>query len=455
MSNMNNRLHERTGKHWKLFTLLWIVSATSLSSYAQQPPNDELLPQATLSNVIQYALKHQPSLQQSLINEQITETTIKSKLADWYPQLRFDYSLQHNFQVQTAIIGGNAIKLGVNNTSAGQFNVSQNIFNRDALLASRTASQVRQLAKQTTSSTKIDIAVEVSKAFYDVLATLQQIKVAEEDTIRLGRSLKDAFSQYQAGITDKTDYKRATIALNNARALLKSNSEVLKAKQEYLKSLMGYPEKAELTIVYDSLQMENEIPLDTLQAVSVNGRIEYQLLQTQKKLQEANVKYNKWAYLPDISAYGAYNLNFQNNTFSKLYNKNFPSSFAGLTLSVPIFQGGKRKYDIQQAELQVKSLDWEITRLVNSVNAEYVQALAVYKSNLANYLSLKENLVLAREVYDVIQLQYKSGIKTYLEVITSETDLRTAQINYYNALYQVLSGKIDVQKALGQVANVQ
>jgi outer membrane protein TolC len=64
---------------------------------------------------------------------------------------------------------------------------------------------------------------------------------------------------------------------------------------------------------------------------------------------------------------------------------------------------------------------------------------------------LKENLDLAREVYDVINLQYRNGVKTYLEVITAETDLRTARINYYNALYQALSGKIDVQQALGQI----
>ena len=74
-----------------------------------------------------------------------------------------------------------------------------------------------------------------------------------------------------------------------------------------------------------------------------------------------------------------------------------------------------------------------------------------YKGNLANYIALKENLALATEVYDVIQLQYRSGIKTYLEVINSETDLRTAQINYYNALYNLLASKIDVQKALGQI----
>jgi outer membrane protein TolC len=100
-------------------------------------------------------------------------------------------------------------------------------------------------------------------------------------------------------------------------------------------------------------------------------------------------------------------------------------------------------------ELQRNELD--IAYLKTVVNAAYAQALAVYKSNLTNYLTLKENVALAKEVYDVIQLQYRSGIKTYLEVITSDTDLRTAQINYYNAVYQLLASKIDVQKALGQI----
>jgi outer membrane protein TolC len=93
----------------------------------------------------------------------------------------------------------------------------------------------------------------------------------------------------------------------------------------------------------------------------------------------------------------------------------------------------------------------DLINLKNAVNAEYAQAMASYKSNFATYQSLKENVVLAQEVYDVLQLQYKSGIKTYLEVITSETDLQNARINYINSLYQLLSSKIDVQKSLGQL----
>jgi outer membrane protein TolC len=167
------------------------------------------------------------------------------------------------------------------------------------------------------------------------------------------------------------------------------------------------------------------------------------------RLQKANLQYNKWSFIPTLSANAGYNLNFLNNDFGKLYSQNFPNSFAGLTLSFPIFQGGKRKYNIQQAEWQVRRTELELTKLNNSISAEYSAALASYRASKATYEALRENMLLAKEVYDVINLQYRSGIKTYLEVITAETDLRTAQINYYNALYQVLSSKIDVQVSLG------
>ena len=433
------------------FSIAVILLLTPFLINAQTNTADTLVKEVTLKVAIDYAIKHQPKIQQSLLDEQITGSNIKSKLADWYPQVNFNYSLQHNFLLPSSVIAGNTIKLGVNNTSAGQFTVSQTIFNKDVLLARRTKDNVLLQTKQTTSGNKIDLAANVSKAFYDLLATAQQIKVAAENIIRTERSLQDATNQYKAGVADKIDYKRATISLNNIKASKRSNEALLQAKTAYLKSLMGYPDSAALQIIYDSAAMENEVVIDTTLHPDYKSRIEYQLLETQQKLLQSNVLYNKWSYLPSVAANGAYNLNFQNNNFGKLYGTNYPNSFAALTMALPIFQGGKRKANLQTATLQLKRNEEDITYLKNAVNAQYAQALAAYKSNLENYLALKDNVAIAKEVYDVVQLQYRSGIKTYLEVITAETDLRSSQINYFNALYQVLSAKVDVQKALGQI----
>src|SRR5262249_38721433 len=157
--------------------------------------------------------------------------------------------------------------------------------------------------------------------------------------VRLNRSLQDAFNQYKGGIVDKTDYKRATISLNNANAQRKQEQELLTAKYFYLRQLMGYPDSAELRLQYDSTEVEREINVDTTQAINYGNRIEFRLLAIARNLQGYNLKYYRWGFLPSLSAYGNYNLDYFNNSFGKLYSHSFPTSNVGVQLSFPIFQG--------------------------------------------------------------------------------------------------------------------
>lgn len=428
-----------------LMTTLWLPCL----SQSRQGQGDSILSNATLENCIAYAIRNNPVIKNAGLDEDIVNATIKSKLADWYPQLSFNYDIQYYFQLPTLNFGGNLIHTGTRSNSQGQFQVTQNIFNRDALLATRSERDVRLQASQNTREQKINLAVAVSKAFYDAILTRQQIALASEDISRLQQSLKDAYYQYQSGITDKTDYKRATISLNNAKALKKQEEEALTAKEAYLKELLGYPASAPLPLSYDTAQLSSQILIDTTQTVNYDNRIEINLLKTQRNLESYNLLYNKWSYLPVVSAFGYYNLNYLNNNVSKLYNAVYPNSYAGISLTFPIFQGGKRVQQIREARWQLEQVDNSIKSMENSINTEYQQAISTYKSNLDNYYTLKDNMDLAGEVYGIIRLQYRAGVKTYLDVISAETDLRTAEINFYNALYQVLSSKVDVMKSLG------
>jgi outer membrane protein len=416
-----------------------------------QPVSDSTIVEGTLQNCVRFALTHQPSMQQSFLDEDIAERSIQTKLADWFPQLNFNFNVQHNPQLPVAIVQRAPIKQGLANSSNVQLTATQTLFNKDVLLASTSANDVRTFAAQRTISNKIDVMVGVSKAFYAVLVTEKQIELTDEDMVRLEQSLKYASTQYQAGIVDKTDYMRATIALNNAHAQRKQLEELLKARFAALKEQMGYPLAADLKLRYDSTQMEREAVLDTTQAINYEGRIEYQILQTEKRLQEDNLDYYEWSFLPSLSAYGSYNLNYQNSQTTPLYNQNYPSSYVGLQLSFPLFQGGKRIQQIKQARLQLERFEYDLLSLKNSINTQYTLAFANYMSGLNNYHVLTDNLSLAQDVYQTIQLQYKAGTKSYLELITAETDLRTAQVNQTDALYQLLVNKLDVQKALGTI----
>ena len=435
-----------------LIALLLLTGAVS----AQKAP-ESLAQQAQLPDCIQYALENQPTVRQLLIDQEIADRTVRSSLAAWYPQLSAGYNLFHYLKLPVTLIPDattgerRPVALGAKNTSTASFSLTQTLFSRDVLLASRTADVYRLQANQNTISNKIDVVVNVSKAFYDVILTQKQADILTEDIARLQRSLQDATNQYQSGVVDKTDPQRARISLNNTVAQRKQYQDLVGAKYQVLKQLMGYPPSKPLNLTYDTLQLVNDAVLDTTLLANAQNRIEYQLLQSQGRLLDANVRYNRWSYLPTVNAVANYNLLYQNNVFPQLYGQSFPNSLIGLAVALPIFQGGRRIQQTKIAELQVRRLQWDLAALTSAVDAEYAQALATYKGNLVNYLALRENMMLAQDVYRIINLQYRSGVKAYLDVTIAEADLRTARLNVFNALNQVLVSKLDVQRALGQI----
>jgi outer membrane protein TolC len=214
---------------------------------------------------------------------------------------------------------------------------------------------------------------------------------------------------------------------------------------------MGVTDASDLDLRYSGTSLEAELLLDTTQSLVYENRIEYKQLQTQKQIQNLNIDYYKYDFLPSVSAFINYNNIYQNNSFGSLYNKDFPSSQTGLRLSLPIFQGGRRIQNLKRAVLLDKRLDLDIIQTRNVINTEYQQALASYKTNLNDWKTFRENVELSKDVYNTIKLQYNEGIKTYLELLIAESDLRSSQLNYLNSLFSLLSSKLDVQQAQGTI----
>lgn len=426
--------------------LLCAISGTAL---AQTP--SELGTNATLDDLIDYALRNKIELKQAQLDKEIGEKEIASALSGWLPQINATGSYTHTIQIPSVNIGGNDVKMGQKNNSALTFQAEQSIISPQLFQASKASKYVRERNNLNVESTKINTIVDVSKAYYDILTSEEQIKIISENIARLERQLTEATSRYEVGLVDKTDFKRAQISLNNAKASLKSAIENRKFKYDFLKSILNIPAQKNVSLSFANQSMESNILLDTAELLQVANRVEFKQIQNLQEIQKLNTQYQKWNFLPRLNAYANYGLNYRNNDFSNLYNDNIPSSNVGLSLSVPIFQGGKRIHEIRKSELQEDRLELDLQNLENQISAQYSAAMASYRANMNEWRNAKGNMELSEEVYNTIKLQYDAGVKTYLELMTAETDLKTSQLNYLNALYAVLVSKLDIQKALGTV----
>lgn len=421
--------------------------ASGLKAQEQQLPVNP-----SLNELIDFALQNKVSVQTAYLDERIGEEEIASSLSGWLPQINANAGYNYQMQVPSNVIGDQVIKMGQKHSSSLAFQAEQALLRPDLMFAKKTADLYRENFQQVIENEKINTVVQVSKAYFDILTAEEQIKIIKENIARLSRQLNDAKARYNTGLVDKTDFKRAQISLNNANADLKKLNEQKTYKYNYLKYLINTDPSVEIDLSPNKVEdLESQIHIDTTEYLQTNSRIEYKQLLTQKELQKANTQYARWNFLPRLSAFANYQMDFRNNTFSKVYSKSFPSSVLGLSLNIPIFQGGKRIHDIRKSQLQEERIDWEIQNLENNIQTEYSAALTNYKASVVDWKNAKQNVDLSEEVYNTIKLQYDEGIKTYLDLMTAETDLRTSQINYLNALYTILSSKIDVQKSLGNI----
>jgi len=486
------RLNDFTSFLTRRVLLIACFSFVIINSFAQTPDTNKLfVPIArdtankaadyfTIKQCIDYALQHEPYINKALIGVDVAHATNAINLSGWLPQVNADGDLVHYIQQSsngtTVPTGGTTTTTGgtsstttggttgtttgtsatttrttYGNTFVPELQVSQAIFSPSLLYASKSAPFYIQQAQQVSDSTKIFIVSTVSKSFYNVLLTLEQINVLKEDTARLGRSLRDSYHQYVGGIVDETDYEEAEISLNNSKAQLKQANENVVPEYATLKQYMGYPPGKQFDVNFDTLQMMRDIRVDTAQQLDYEKRIEVQQVKTQIALQNQLVNYYRTSFLPTVSAFFNYDLDFESNRASDLFNSSYPTSLIGLSVSIPIFTGFYRTNNLRKARLQERQLDWDAVDLKSQIYSQYTSALANYKGNFYNLELLQKNVTLAKRVYFVVQLQYKQGIVAYLNVITAESNLISSEISYLNALFTVLSNKIDLEKSMGTI----
>jgi outer membrane protein len=338
------------------------------------------------------------------------------------------------------------------NATAG-LNASQLLFQPSYIIGVQASRTYRELSQKSLTRTKIETAVAVTKAYYGVLVTRERLKLLDANIARVEKLRNDTKAMYDNGFVEKIDYDRVALTYNNL-STEKDNIHRLSQLSVYmLKFQIGMPVNSDVTLA-DSLmagQIQNLV-LSSDKA-DVSKRIEYSLLESQKRFQILDVKRYKVQYLPSLVAYGSVSANALRDEFDifDTDKKWYPTVLIGATLSWNLFDGLQRERKIDQAKLELKKIENQMSDANNALTLEAETNRIMLQNALASYNTQQANLALANEVVRVSKLKYDEGVGSNLEVITAETALREAQTNYYNAVYDALVAKVDLDKALGNI----
>lgn len=434
------------------------LAAWSVGALAQSGGSVQAL---SLQQAIDYALEHQPDVLNAAIDRQIARQKVREITGLGLPQVQASFDVQRFMDIPTTFVpaeffDGEAgeyapVKFGQPYTATGGFTASQLLFDGTYLVGLQASRTYEDLSRKGLRKTKIETAVAVTKAYYFVLVSRQQLALLEANLDRVRKLYEDTKAMFKNGFIEKIEFARIELTYNK---LLVDHDNAVKSLvlgTERLKYVMGMKpaDELELTDTLDGIDIGSEVPAES--AVVFGNRVEYSMLETSRRLYALDLKKYRFQRLPSLMAYGSFTYNASRNEFN-IFSQDerwYPTSIIGARVSMPLFDGFQKSARIRQAKLNLQKLDNQKVQLEQGISLEARSARTRLVNAIATLETQRKNKDLAEEIVRVSKVKYDQGVGSNLEVVDAETDLREAQTNYFLALYEALSARTDFDQATG------
>jgi outer membrane protein TolC len=270
---------------------------------------------------------------------------------------------------------------------------------------------------------------------------------------RAEKLLNDSKIMFQNGFQESLDVDKATVQLSNLQTQKLSAQINIDNGYLGLKFLMGMPEKDSLLLTdsFTEDDLKNAVLDDTTHRYE--NRNDFQSLQLGKQLGEYNIKRYKYSYWPTANLNGSFQKNAYDNKYDFFMKQGtwYSTSYAGLSISIPIFSGFEKDANLKKSRLQLMQTENQIEYLKISIDNDIAQSQNKFRAAILTLDFQKKNMVLAESVYNQTKKKYESGLASNTDITVAQTDLVNAQTNYITALYEAILAKIDHAKAVGKL----
>lgn len=453
---------------YKFTILVILIFFLNIGVALSQAANDESAV-LTLDECLTYAFENNDSIKNSILEQQIAKAQVGEIRSAGLPQINGSFSLSKNYIVPTTLMPAIIIPEEFRDPSIGpedfvpvQFSTpytgnasvtwEQLIFDGSYFVGLKAANTYKELSSKAAIKTKIDVAGAVTKAYYAALIAQERIVLADENFRRLDTLLRDTKIMYENGFAEKIEVSRINVQYNNAKVDREKAIRSVQLAFYLLKFQMGMPIEQLVYLEEDIEDVQIAFNESALNEFEYSDRIEYSQLETSRNLAELDLKNNQVQYFPRLSAFVNLGANMGTNSSNEIFdfsNNWFESGAVGATLTLPIFDGLRKSYKIQQSRLTIAQLNNSFNTLENAIDLSIVQSRINLNNSMETLDSYEENMELAKEVSDVAKIKYQEGVGSNIEVVDAEIAYQQAESNYFNALYDALVAKTDLQTALG------
>lgn len=430
----------------KWLSLIFLILTLSKVGYSQT---------WSLQQCIDTAQVHNKNLQISRNNMELGIEKQGEAKANLIPKVNvvgdYKYFIELPYQLmpQSAFGGPEGqvkeIQFGVPHNMSANIQVAMPLYNPQIYGGIKTTKIATDIFELQYKKTEEQVYFEISNLYYNIQILLNQLTFVDSNIVNTTKLLGNIKILHQQLMVRETDVKKLELQkdqLLTQRDILVNNVEQL---LNALKIMMGVS-------INESIQIETDIKTREINEYSVLQSVDIQLVNMQNRLLTSKLNTLKNSRLPTVSLYGSYGqTGFGYDKKPNDFLKFFPSSFVGLQLSYPLFNGtvtyrkiNQKKIEIQNNELQISLVTEQNNMLIENANRRKIVELRTITNTLSQ-------INLARTVYEQTILQQNEGTANLTDVLLADNDLREAQQSYLSAIVEFLKADLELKKFTGNI----
>ncbi len=441
--------------------LLLICLLLAVSDLSAQAPMAFSLQQAQ-----DYAIENNITLKNAFFDVEIAKKMVKQNTAIGLPQVSAEIGYNDFLNVPTtllptAIFGDTipgryaALKFGLEYNVSAKASVSQLLYSGQYLVGLQTAKAFLETSKQKFLQEKMSIRDQIAEAYIGVLILEESNTILDSTYQSMVTMVKEAEAVLKQGLIEDIDVDQLKLNQSNIESTIITTRNQRLIAYNFLKFLLGV--KIDQTIqLTDNLDfflasVNHDILMNS--AFDYRNNISYTLFQKQEYLVTMQYKLSKTAYQPTLVAFLGTSYNAQRTewNFFDTHSAWFNTTNFGVTLSVPIWSSGSRKYSVDQARLNVAKMKNSDDQLKTSLNLMAETLKNDFNKSFLVFNNKKQGLETAGKIYDRTSIKYRKGYASSTDLNQKYSQFMVAEGEFTQALFDLLKARVKLTSFLEKV----
>ena len=426
-----------------LFILL-IINTLSIDIKAQEPLR------LTLDQALEIALSESSTIKIADMTVEKSGYAKKGSYASLYPNISISSSYQRTLKKQVMVMdmGGQPmeIKVGRDNNISASASASMPLVNAPLWESLKLSALDVELAVEQARSSKVSMISQVKQAFYGVLLAKESLNVMTQVFDNARENYEKTLQRFNVGKASELEKLRAQVNMMSAEPNVSSAENAVLLATWQLKAVMGLDLGSDIEAVGDLKDYTDELLTPYVSEDNISNNSSLLQLDIQDRMLESNLRMQKRQYLPTLAA--SINYNYSAMGDDKL--SWFPSSTAAVSLSLPVFDGFQKHYNIKQSKIAKDMLS------VQREDAERQIRIAIrnYNDKIAlcvkNYTAANATVEIAQKSYEISEKMYEVGKATLVELNDAQLALQQAQLTQAQAIYNFMVAKASLDELIGK-----